>query len=60
MGKKLKAYLKRNNLKQGEFAKMLGVGESLVSLWISDKRRPGRNRLVQLSQVTGIKIEDLL
>jgi transcriptional regulator with XRE-family HTH domain len=61
--KKLAAYLKKVTtpaMTPAEIAHKMGVSQSTVSLWMSGKRRPGLGKLKQLSQLTGIKIEDLL
>lgn len=61
--KKLAVYLKKVTtpaMTATEIAQKMGVSSSTVSLWMSGKRRPGLDRLKQLSELTGIKIEDLL
>lgn len=61
--KKLSAYIERvtsPKMMQKEIAEKMGVDPSLVSHWMAGRRKPGRDKLKQLSQLTGIKIEDLL
>jgi transcriptional regulator with XRE-family HTH domain len=61
--KKLAVYLRKVTtpaMTAAEIAKRLDVSQSTVSLWMSGKRRPGLNKLKQLSALTGIKVEDLL
>lgn len=60
---KLAVYLKKvttPRMTATEIAHKMGVSQSTVSLWMSGKRRPGLDKLKQLSTLTGIKIEDLL
>lgn len=61
--KKLQQFLERATspkMTQAEVAEKLGVSPSLVSLWMSGKRMPGRSKIKQLSELTGIKIEEFL
>jgi transcriptional regulator with XRE-family HTH domain len=43
-----------------ELAQKLQVSPSLLTYWRQGKRKPGARQLKKLSQLTGIKIEDLL
>jgi transcriptional regulator with XRE-family HTH domain len=43
-----------------ELAVKLKVHPSLVTMWRSGLRRPGKSKLKALAALTGIKVEDLL
>jgi transcriptional regulator with XRE-family HTH domain len=61
--KKLSAYIEKvttPKVQQKEIAEKMGVHPSLVSHWMAGRRKPGRDKLKQLSALTGIKIEDLI
>jgi len=58
--KKLKKWLTKCRMSQADLAREMAVHPSLVNHWLSGKRMPGRNKLKDLSEITGIKIEDLL
>lgn len=45
---------------QADIARELGVSPSLVSYWMAGTRKPGRDKIKQLSKLTGIPVEDLL
>ena len=60
---KLIAFLKSNrrkNLTHEVIAAKLGCSASLLSMWMSNARKPSRSLLKPLSKLTGIKVEDLL
>jgi len=50
----------RPQLTLSELAQQMQVSLSTVSLWREGKRKPGRRVLKRLSELTGIKVEDLL
>jgi transcriptional regulator with XRE-family HTH domain len=61
--KKLQQFLERTTtpkMTQLEVAEKLGVSPSLVSLWMSGKRMPGRSKIKKLAELTGIKVEEFL
>lgn len=41
-------------------AAKLKVHQSLITMWRTGARKPGRAKLKELARVTGIKVEDLL
>lgn len=61
--KKLVSFLEkvtRPRITQRQIAEQMGVDPSLVSHWMAGRRKPGRDKIKQLSELTGIKAEDLL
>lgn len=58
---KLKAYFRRKDaLTQYAVAQQLGINRSAVTHWVKGRTKPAAWHLGKLSQITGIKIEDLL
>ena len=60
---KLIRWMQENTLPRyqlDELAQKLQVSPSLLTYWRQGKRKPGARQLKKLSQLTGIKIEDLL
>jgi transcriptional regulator with XRE-family HTH domain len=60
---KLQRYLDevtRPKLSIDQIAEKLKVHPSLVTMWRRGTRNPGKAKLVALSKLTGIKVEDLL
>ena len=55
--KRLRQWLDRSKLRQSEAAKTLGVHQVVLSLWLSGKRRPGRENALLLERETGIPVE---
>jgi len=54
---KLKSYYIRENFKnQGEFARFLGVSQSLVSLWFKGHRKISRDQAVNIYRKTNGKV----
>jgi DNA-binding transcriptional regulator YiaG len=60
VAKCLREFLQNTGISVGEFAKTLGVHRSAVSHWISGARKPAKNKLLKISNITGIEPEDLL
>ncbi len=60
MKKELKRYFRNSCNWQADLARELGVDRSLISHWLAGRRKPGRSKLISLSKITGIPIEDLL
>jgi transcriptional regulator with XRE-family HTH domain len=50
----------RPNMTLYVLAKKLKVSQSTLTLWRQGKRKPNSGQLRKISQVTGLKIEDLL
>jgi len=57
---KLHEYLRTANVQQGDFAKAVGVDQSLVSLWINNKRVPSIDNLKKIARLTGLKMEEVV
>lgn len=55
----LAAYLRQEKLSHRSFAKMIGVHETLVSMWIRGDRTPTLKKLKQLEAITTIPIARL-
>lgn len=49
---KLKTYLKSNNLKAAEIARLLGVHPSNVGRWLREERMPGKEHMRQIFDLT--------
>jgi DNA-binding XRE family transcriptional regulator len=60
MQKQLQAYFRRSKTNQNQLAKTLGVHRSVVNHWSQGVCKPAKNRVFQVSEITGIKVEDLL
>lgn len=59
-GAKLKNYRKNMSLSQKEFGQKIGVAESTVSLYESNKRFPDADTLKKISSLFGVSIDYLL
>jgi transcriptional regulator with XRE-family HTH domain len=56
---KLKRYLKKNGIKQAEFAAAIGVSKQAVVWWVSDnshRRRPNTENLRKIKKFTNGKV----
>jgi transcriptional regulator with XRE-family HTH domain len=58
--KKLRTWFKSSGWSQNKLALALGVNRSAITHWINGSNKPDRRRLKQLSEITGIPVEDLL
>jgi transcriptional regulator with XRE-family HTH domain len=60
IGVTLDAYLKANGLSQSDFAELVKVPESQVSLWRRGERRPDTDNRLRIAAATGgaIRITD--
>ena len=56
----IKEKRKELGIKQGEFARMLGVTSGAVSQWEMGKTLPGRDKLLRISEILNIPLVDLL
>lgn len=58
----LKEFFEKTGMSKRKFAEKLGVSESIICLWVSDKRAPSLKNAVKIEQVTNkkVKIKDLL
>ena len=50
----------RPKMSAKDIADRVKVHQSLVTMWRSGLRKPGKGKLRELSKLTGIKVEDLL
>jgi len=50
----LKKWLAENGVSQAEFARHLGVSQVSISNYVRGKQRPGANRALEISWMTGI------
>lgn len=57
---KMKDLLKQAGLTQSEFAKRLGITQSLVSQWISNKCQPQLNMVPKVAKLLNVSVEDIL
>lgn len=60
MGCKIRDARKAHGIKQGEFARMLGVTNGAVSQWEKGKTLPGRDKLIRISEILDIPLVELL
>lgn len=60
LGKTISKYRKEKGLKQSELAELMGVSQSYIARWETDRIRPRKNSLEQLSQVLEVPVEKLL
>ena len=58
--KEIKEYREREHISQKEFANMVGVSQSMVSLWEEGKNIPRPYLLKRISELTGVGIGELL
>jgi transcriptional regulator with XRE-family HTH domain len=45
---------------QRTLADRLGVGQSTISLWLRDERKPSNERLLKLYEITGVPLTTLM
>jgi transcriptional regulator with XRE-family HTH domain len=57
---RLKQYLHDNELTQADLAKQMKVSQPTVWEWLSGRSKPSADRLIELSRVTGLSIDELL
>lgn len=60
MHKELKLFLKREKMSRREMARRLGIDHSLVSRWASGHRKPSRELIPAVVEMTGIPVEKML
>lgn len=59
-GARLKKLRLDNRLRQDQFARLVGVERSTVSLWENDLRQPAYQTLVRIAEVFGVSTDYLL
>lgn len=57
---RLKRYLVENEMSQAAFAKKVGKSQPTVSDWLSGQIQPSTDSLREISQATGLSIDELL
>lgn len=57
---RLKRYLEEEGLTQAEFADLVGVKQPSVWEWVNGESKPSADRLIVISRVTRISIDELL
>ena len=58
-GERLKSLRIEKNIGQIEFAKRIGVGKSIVSLWERDECEPTLSKLIIIAQFFNVSIDYL-
>ena len=59
-GKNFRDARKQSNYSQKQVAEMLGIHQSNVSDWENDISRPEYEKLIELSRIYDISLDDLL
>lgn len=49
----LGAYLRKHGIEQGEFARLSGLPQPMISMWLSGKRSPGLESAFAIEKATG-------
>lgn len=55
----LKREMERRGLSQSELAKLAGVSQGAVSMWLGGTREPGASALFRLADALGVKVDRL-
>jgi transcriptional regulator with XRE-family HTH domain len=58
--RKLKQFLLDSDMTQAQLAEQMGVSQPTVWEWVHGESRPTIDRLISLSKITGISIDDLV
>lgn len=56
----LREYMRERDLTQGALAKLLDVSQPTVCDYLSGKIRPSADMLLEISQCTGLSVDELL
>lgn len=56
----LRAYMESRGFTQIAIARLLGVSQPTVSDWLNGNTKPTAERLLELSEKTGLSIDELL
>lgn len=59
-GKRLRALRNKKDITQADLAKVLGLGESTISFYESNKREPDREKLLAIASYFNITTDELL
>lgn len=57
---RLREYLSEVGMTQAELATQVGVKQPTVWEWLNGKSKPSADRLLVLSEITGITVDELL
>lgn len=60
LGKTISKYRKAKSLKQSELAEKMGVSQSYIARWETDRSRPRDSTLQQLADLLEVPVEKLL
>jgi transcriptional regulator with XRE-family HTH domain len=60
LGKTISKYRRAKSLKQSELAERMGVSQSYIARWETDRSRPRENSLRQLAEILEVPREKLL
>lgn len=52
-------YMKERGITQAEFARRLGISESMLSYCLRGERRPGVSVALKIRRLTGITLDEL-
>lgn len=56
----MKELLKKAGLTQSEFAKQLGVTQSLISQWIAGLCQPNIKQLPRIAELLNVSVDDIV
>lgn len=57
---RLKAYREQANIPQEEIARRIGVSRQVVSYWENGHAKPGADKILKLSELLQIPVEQVL
>jgi transcriptional regulator with XRE-family HTH domain len=57
---RLKQFLLDSNMTQAQLAERMGVSQPTVWEWVHGESRPSFDRLISISKITGISIDELV
>lgn len=57
---KLREWMKKSGTTQMALAKTMGVRQGAISGWLIGRTEPGFKKLLKLSKVTGLSIDELI
>lgn len=60
LGKRINQYRSAKSMSQGDLAELLGVSRQSISKWETDSSVPDLDKLVKLSDVFGVSLDDLV
>ncbi len=60
IGSRIRNLREAAGLSQEEFARLLGVGRTAVSMWESGRNKPRLDKIYKMSKILGVKPEDIV